>query len=339
MTNLREEPSRGISEENPRAEPPRGTIVHPTPAQELAVLRAVIYASLFDYPLTLPQLHATLVGERADPDTVEAWCRQSALLRAAVDHVDGLYFPAGRADLLHTRARREVVSRDLLARNRRVLALVSRMPFVRMVALSGSLAHLNAEGSADLDLFVITAPRRVWSVTVAVLVLARLLGWRRRLCLNYVISERALGIEPADLFAANQIIHLKPITGRDVFRAFVAANPFVAALYPNFAIGDALAEFDDRPSEVGGRHAGALRSAIERVLSATVAPACERLARWLYRAHLHRRATAWASRDQVRLEPECLKLHTTSHRAHTLARFDAAVVEAVGRASSDRRAS
>jgi hypothetical protein len=27
----------------------------------------------------------------------------------------------------------------------------------------------------------------------------------------------------------------------------------------------------------------------------------------------------------VRLEPECLKLHTSSHRADTLARFDAAM--------------
>ena len=64
------------------------------------------------------------------------------------------------------------------------------MPFVRMVALSGSLAHLNADGEADLDLFVITAPGRVWSVTLTTLLRARLLGWRRRLCLNYVVSER-----------------------------------------------------------------------------------------------------------------------------------------------------
>ncbi len=85
------------------------------------------------------------------------------------------------------------------------------MPFVRMVALSGSLAHLNAEGSADLDLFVITAPHRVWSVTVATVVLSKLLGWRKRLCMNYVVSERALAIEPQDLFSANQIIHLRPV--------------------------------------------------------------------------------------------------------------------------------
>ena len=88
-----------------------------------------------------------------------------------------------------TRARREALSRELLDRDRRILSLVAGMPFVRMVALSGSLAHLNAEGSADLDLFVITAPERVWSVTVAAVVLSKLLGWRKHLCMNYVVSE------------------------------------------------------------------------------------------------------------------------------------------------------
>ena len=206
----------------------------PTRAQELAFLRSVTYASLFDYPLTLEQLHASLVEVRADASAVASWWRDSAFLQATVEYRDGHYFSVGRADLLETRTRREALSRDLLEREHRVLSLVARMPFVRMVALSGSLAHLNAERSADLDLFVITAPGQVWSVTLSVLVISRLLGWRKRMCLNYVISEGAMAIEPADLFSANQIIHLRPVVGHDVFERFVNANPFVKAFYPNF---------------------------------------------------------------------------------------------------------
>ena len=214
----------------------------PTRAQELAFLRSVTYASLFDYPLTLAQLHASLVEMRADAPSVASWWRDSAFLQATVEYRDGHYFSSGRADLLHTRTRREALSRDLLEREHRVLSLVARMPFVRMVALSGSLAHLNAERSADLDLFVITAPGRVWSVTLSVLVISRLLGWRKRMCLNYVISERAMAIEPADLFSANQIIHLRPVVGHDVFEQFVNANPFVKRFYPNFDASAAPAQ-------------------------------------------------------------------------------------------------
>lgn len=298
----------------------------PSRVQELAVLRSVTYASLFDYPLTLEQLHASLIGVGADAETVAAWWRDSDFLQATIDHQDGCYFPAGRGDLLRTRARREALSRDLLDRDRRILAVVAGMPFVRMVALSGSLAHLNAETSADLDLFVITAPHRVWSVMLSLLVIARLFGWRRRLCLNYVISEEALGVEPPDLFSANQIIHLRPILGHDVFARFVNANPFVREFYPNFESGPTGQQAH---TPAGG---GTLKSLLERVFSIGIAQAGERAARAVYGWHLNRRAVTWRSRDQVRIEAECLKLHTSSHRAAALQRYDAAVAEALQRA-------
>jgi hypothetical protein len=298
----------------------------PTRDQELAVLQSVIYASLFEYPLTLDQLHASLVGVRADADTIASWWRDSGLLQATVEHRDGWYFPSGRGDLITTRARREALSRKLLDRDRKILALVRSMPFVRMVALSGSLAHLNAEGSADLDLFVITAPHRVWSVTVAVLVISRLLGFRRRMCLNYVVSEQAMRIVPEDLFAANQIIHLRPVFGRRVFHRFVRTNSWVQRFYPNFAPPDPR----QRPPTLKSR-------ITERLVGLGFAQLFERFARAFYGRHLRGRAATWQSRDQVRLEPECLKLHTSSHRASILARFDRAMLDALQRVEEDSR--
>lgn len=290
----------------------------PTRAQELAVLRSVIYASLFDYPLTLSQLRESLVEVAADEPTILAWWRASPLLQSAIEHRSGLFFPAGRAELVATRARREALSRDLLRRDRRLFTFVAGLPFVRMVALSGSLAHLNAERSADVDLFVITAANRVWLVTVTALVIAKVAGWRRRLCLNYVISERQLSLAPGDLFSANQIIHLQPVAGHETYRRFLDCNGFVAHWYPNFRRRDAGAA-----TSVPGS------SALERVLSATIAPAAERACRALYRRHLRRQASSWRSADQVRLDDECLKLHTSSHRGETMARFDAVLAAAV----------
>jgi len=283
----------------------------PTRDQELAVIESVIYASLFDYPLTLEQLHASLIRVRTDADTIAAWWRNSERLQAAIEHRDGWYFPAGRGDLIATRARREALSRELLDRDRRILSLVAGVPFVRMVALSGSLAHLNAEGAADLDLFVITAPHRVWSVTVATLVLTKLLGWRKRVCMNFVVSEHAMTIEPEDLFSANQIIHLRPVSGHDVFARFVRSNGFVRGFYPNFELSKPPA-----PSP---------KPFAERLLSLGPAQIAERCARSLYGWHLRRRSAGWQSRDQVRLETECLKLHTSSHRTATLRKFEAAM--------------
>jgi hypothetical protein len=201
------------------------------------------------------------------------------------------------------------------------LSFITRLPFVRMVAVSGSLAHLNADAQADLDLFVVTSPRRVWTVTVTTLLLARLLGWRRHLCLNYVVSERTLWVAPADLFSANQIIHLRPVIGDDTYRRFLDANRFVERFYPNFVPRPL-------PAAAARPRVRRLRNMFEIGLNWTVAPFFEGICRLIYRTHLRNRAHTWTSHDQVRLDPECLKLHTCSHRHEVMERFERAFEEA-----------
>ena len=296
----------------------------PRPSEERAVLQSVVYAALFDYPLTLSQLREALIGQVADEATIMRWFNSSAYLQRSVEYADGYFFPRGRRDLLRTRERREATSRTLLAELANPLRIITHMPFVRMVALSGSLAHLNADADADLDLFVITSPHRVWTTTVATLALARVLGWRKRLCLNYVISERALWIAPADLFSANQIVHLHPLTGEAAYRRFLDANLFVERFYPNF----------ERRRVASPAQA---RSWLEPLFDYTVGPVVEQLCRLVYRTHLRRRAHTWKSRDQVRLEPECLKLHTQSHRREVMERFERALHDALQHAEADAR--
>src|SRR5439155_26080398 len=137
-----------------------------------AIARSVLFASLFDYPLTLAQLRQTLIESVQTPSRILSTYLSSEPLQAAIDYRDGFFFPRGCDQLVEERRRREARSRAFLHHHRVLLRLICLIPYVRMVALSGSIAHLNLERSGDLDLFIVTRGRRVWSVTVAVLVLA-----------------------------------------------------------------------------------------------------------------------------------------------------------------------
>jgi hypothetical protein len=143
-----------------------------------------------------------------------------------------------------------------------------------------------------------------------------------------VVADSQLTLEQQDLFTANQVIHLKPLVGQDVFSELLAANPFVARFYPNFqppaSSLQPLASSLQPP-------ASRLKAAIEAVFRAPsllVELAC----RHAYGSYLRRRAGSWRSPEQVRLQADCLKLHTRSHRRSILERFDCAVREAVERA-------
>jgi hypothetical protein len=289
------------------------------PPAELAIARSVVYASLFDYPLTLGQLRQTLIESTQTPSEVLAAYNGSNALQGAIEFRDGFFFPRGRADLIDERRRRETRSRSFLRRHRAILQLVSALPYVRMVALSGSIAHLNLEGTGDLDLFIVTRGRRVWSTTVATVVLAKLLRRRRIVCANFVVADTRLVLEQQDLFAASQVIHLKPLIGRDVFRELLDRNPFVFRFYPNFHAADAATLTLPPIRALAG-----LKRVLEAVLT-PVSPLVELVCRRAYRSYLRRRSAMWQSPEQVRLQADCLKLHTRSHRQSVLERFDRTV--------------
>lgn len=285
---------------------------------ERAIARSVLYAALFDYPLSLAQLRQTLIESEQTASGILSAYDRSRALQAAVEHRDGFFFPRGRYDLVAERRRREARSRLFLGRHRTLLRIICALPYVDMVALSGSIAHLNLEGNGDLDLFIVTRGQHVWSVTVAVVILAKVMRRRKTLCANFVVADSALEIDQQDLFTASQIVHLKPLIGQATYRRFLAANPFVWRFYRNF-----------HPSDRGSmtiRQGAVLRAAraVVEALCAWPAAAAEHACRRVYRAYLMRRASTWRSPEHVRLEPDRLKLHTQSHRHSVLARFDEA---------------
>ena len=69
-------------------------------AGEAAIARSVLYASLFDYPLTLAQLRQTLVESTQTPTEIRSAYEHSAALRTVIDSRDGFFFPRGRPDLI-----------------------------------------------------------------------------------------------------------------------------------------------------------------------------------------------------------------------------------------------
>ena len=178
---------------------------------ELAILKTVLYASIFDYPLTLEDLHSSLLEATLTEETILAEYRSSETLQKVIEFREGFFFPGGRFNLVEKRQRRQIASRSLLDRNCWVLKLICAIPNTRLVALSGSVAHANAELDSDIDLFIVTRKGCVWGVAVSALLLTKMLGYRRMVCCNLVLSETRLKIDQEDLFTANQIGHLKPL--------------------------------------------------------------------------------------------------------------------------------
>lgn len=293
-----------------------------TPPED-AIARSVLYASLFDYPLTLAELRQTLIRSRQTASEILATVRGSAALQRIVESREGYFFPANCSHLIDTRRRRETRSRAFLSVHRPLLWLIAACPYVRLVALSGSIAHMNLESGGDLDLLIVTRGKRVWTVAVLAVVLAKLVGRRRTLCANLIVSDTALTFASTDLFAASQIIGLTPIAGADMFQKLLDANPFVGEYYPNFHAADRASARLRRKNRLSWtKHAAEVVLYLPSLLA-------EAVCRGAYRGYLKRRSARWESPDQVVLSDAVLKLHTRSHRADVLERFHHALHDAL----------
>lgn len=195
-----------------------------------AVLQTVAYADIFDYPLMALEIHHYLTGVNASVEEVHQALEQADLVLRV-----GEYFVLpGREEIVAIRLQREARSRRLLPRAIRYGRILGTMPYIRMVALTGSLAVLNVSDVVDFDYMLVTAPGRLWTARAFALAfnrLTRLQGYS--LCPNLIISEGALEWPRHDLYSARELCQMIPITGFNIYSRLLNANKWVQSFLPN----------------------------------------------------------------------------------------------------------
>src|SRR5262245_17927211 len=128
---------------------------------ETAILRTVIYADVFSFPMTLEEIHHFLIHDQpVSLDQVKWALNTSDLLKKKLYRADGYIVCAGREDLIPLRMRRERASQYLWPLAVTYGCWLGRLPFVRMVAMTGALSMRNAASEQDdLDYLLVTSAR------------------------------------------------------------------------------------------------------------------------------------------------------------------------------------
>lgn len=170
------------------------------------------------------------MGVRASLEDVQEVLEKDNFLSCT----DSYFTLPEREEIINLRKARDARSRGLLPIALKYGRILGSLPFVRMVALTGSLAVLNVSKNADFDYLLVTAKGRVWTARAFALVLnrfARLFG--HTLCPNLILSESALAWPLHDLYSARELCQMLPITGLDVHQRLLAANPWAEEFLPN----------------------------------------------------------------------------------------------------------
>ncbi len=276
---------------------------------DAAILQTVLYADVFNFPMTAEEIHHFLIhDEPTSLAQIHNALAHSPLLRETLEQREPYYFYAGRSEIVSVRLAREAASQYLWPQAVRSGKWLARLPFVRMVALTGALAmHNAAADDDDLDYLLITAPGRVWLARGFAVLLVRLARTRGvTICPNYVLAETALVQERHNIFMAHEVVQMVPMFGHDVYERFRSENEWVSSYLPN-----AHGAFYDE-AEWSPRHGWAwLKRACEFILGGWIG---SRLERWEHQRKLSRFASEMQKpHSAARLDENHVKGHFDDH--------------------------
>ncbi len=197
------------------------------------VLKAIIYADVFNYPLTAQEIF-----ERT---TIESFIAIKEVLdelvcRGYIFFIDGFYTLQDDCDMIERRLKGNAKAKKYLRIAKRVTAIIRHFPFVRAVMLSGSISKNYIDEKSDIDYFIITAPNRLWVARLFFIICQKLIFFNKCkfFCYNYMIDEQHLSINHKSYYTAMEISTLVPVFNGKLYCIFLRYNDWIKQYFPNY---------------------------------------------------------------------------------------------------------
>ncbi|MBT3349326.1 nucleotidyltransferase domain-containing protein [bacterium] len=135
--------------------------------------------------------------------------------------------------------------------------ILGKLPGVRAIFLSGSVAANTGNENSDIDFFVVTKSGKIWTARFFIFLILKISGelakphrHARKICPNHFIAEHALEIAEKDAYAANLFSKNRPLHDpQKIFENFVAANSWVEKFGEKFEISGAEKKIERKNSE------------------------------------------------------------------------------------------
>lgn len=191
----------------------------------MRLIELLAYFDLFNHPLTREEILAWI--EVAENE----WSNPQ------IETKDQFFFLRGRSKLVELRQKRQQHTQKLWRKIWFFLRILKYVPFLRLVNVCNTLAFNYADKDSDIDLFIVTTPRRLWTTRLLVTFLLQILGVRRhhdkiagRFCLSFWCTEEALNLEkiqiaPSDPHFVFWILAQQPVLDNtNLYKNFIQTN-------------------------------------------------------------------------------------------------------------------
>ncbi|HCN82253.1 MAG TPA: hypothetical protein DIT07_01345 [Sphingobacteriaceae bacterium] len=199
-----------------------------------SILETLAYFDVFNYPLTKGEIFLFL-HKKYDHFTLESGL-QNLVLNKKIYRFNNFYTLINDPTLIKRREKGNDKAAHMLKIAKKISHILIKFPYVRGIAVSGSLSKNFADEKSDIDLFIITATDRLWIARTIMHLFKKLtflVNKQHFFCMNYYIDEQQLEIVEKNIYTATEVVTLIPMEGDTVFENFFAANNWTRNYLPN----------------------------------------------------------------------------------------------------------
>lgn len=190
------------------------------------------YFDVFNYPLIAEEISSFLFEQN---ETSFELALSELIEEDIVFKFDYFYSLQNNPSLVERRCKGNKYAREQMNTAAKVAFILSNFPYVRGLAISGSLSKNFADEKADVDFFIITAANRLWIARTVMHLfkkLSFLAGRQNWFCMNYYVDESMMEIPEKNIFTAMEIVTLIPMYGEETFSAFFTTNNWTKNYFP-----------------------------------------------------------------------------------------------------------
>ncbi|AYL96006.1 hypothetical protein HYN43_012225 [Mucilaginibacter celer] len=197
---------------------------------------------MWDYPLTRGEIYLFLENKYGQNDFDEAllYITDNKL----VFRFDKFYSLKNDYMIAVRRIKGNKKAAELIIKAKEVGAFLVKFPYVRGIAISGSLSKNCADDNSDIDFFIITEANRLWLARTFMHLFKKLtflVGKQHNYCMNYFIDEAQLQIVEKNIYTAIEVATIIPVEGDATFENFYKANAWSSDFLPNKCMRLAIA--------------------------------------------------------------------------------------------------
>ncbi len=198
------------------------------------VAKTSVYGKIFGYQRSLPEVYHWLIGDKK------------------ISYKSFTKKLGSKTDQFPPTLKKNKFSIQKIKQARHSMLLISKLPLIYFLGLTGSVSANNAKKNDDIDFFVITAPHTLWIVRPILLCYLEIKSLRRRrttspkhqknlICTNLWMDLTSLQVPKKDqnIYTAHEVLQVYPLVDKkNSYQKFIKSNSWTSQYLANayFAI-------------------------------------------------------------------------------------------------------